>query len=99
MFRNKEVQISLSEKLQREAAHGVLWARPVNRCRRVTDIASAIDTGYRPINFRADKPHLLQKVPGRSTIRSIYEQANSLGLELLHVELVIGGEQKFYALQ
>lgn len=98
MFRNKEVQIALSEKLEREASHGVLWVRPVNRSRRVTDIQSAMDVGFRPVNFRADRPHLLSKAPGRSTIRSIFEQANQLGLELLHVELVIGGEQKFYAL-
>lgn len=97
IFGNKEIQISIGNGLTQEFAHGVLWARPIDQSGE-TPIAEAINVGYQAVNFRADRPEHLAK-PGRATIRSIYEQAKLLGLELTHVELRVGGEPRFYAQQ
>lgn len=88
MFRNKQVQISVGNNLPVQHAHGKIWVRPVER-------TTEDHEGYQAINFRADRPELLAK-PRNTTIRSIFEQAKLLGLELLHIELVVKGELKLY---
>lgn len=95
MFGKKEVTISLNTAMPENKAHGVLWARPIENT-ETNPIARAIKNGYQAIVFRADRPELLA-APRRSTIRDIFEQARKLGLDLLHVELVVDGETKLYA--
>lgn len=97
MFGNKTVQIFLGrvdgENMPFDKAHGVLWARPL-----VKDEQSGyeIKTDYCAVPFRVDQRRNLA-VPRSSTIRSIFDQARKLGLELLHVELNVKGETKYYA--
>lgn len=94
MFGKKEVAISLNNAMPENKAHGVLWARPIENT-ETNPIAHAVANGYQAIVFRADRPELLS-APRRTTIRGIFEQARKLGLELLHVELVVDGETRFY---
>jgi hypothetical protein len=94
MFGKKEVQISLGANLDKQQAHGLLWARPLVNA-ETNEIAKAMKDGFQAVPFRADAPEHLRR-PGRSTIRGIFEQARAMGFELLHVELQVEGELKLY---
>ena len=99
--RNKDVNVSLNHSMDVHAAHGTIWVRNIERpepsqSANVWDQAQAAGA-YLPVNFRADRPQLL-KTPSHATLKSIYEQMKSLGMEILHIEVKVTGETKIYGL-
>ena len=79
---SKDINIGLNTQMSKTNRHGIAWVR-------------TMEGGIVQQSFLADKPeHLVN--PNRFTIEKIFKQLRKLGMDPVHLEILVGDVCRVY---